>query len=92
MAYYEYINERAKKVWAVHYSDLTYEDFLRAFASGFHNGYEYHREQLKIAIEALEKIEDPRKRDHKEPDKYTECACLMNIASEALAKIGDNRK
>ncbi len=34
--------------------------------------------------EALEKIADPRKRDHKEPDAYTELGCVMNIASEAL--------
>lgn len=33
---------------------------------------------------ALEKIEDPRKRDHKEPDAYTTLGCVMSIASEAL--------
>lgn len=37
-------------------------------------------------VEALEKISDPRKRDHKEPDTYTELGCVMNIASEALAE------
>lgn len=34
--------------------------------------------------DALEKIADPRKRDHKEPDAYTELGCVMNIAAEAL--------
>lgn len=39
---------------------------------------------VEIALEALEKIADPRKRDHKEPDDYTEKGCLMHIANEAL--------
>lgn len=38
-------------------------------------------ERLKVA---LEKIADPRLRDHKEPDTYTELCCVMNIAAEAL--------
>lgn len=42
---------------------------------------------LQIAQEALDKIADPRKRDHKEPDKYTECGCMMNIAEKALNSI-----
>lgn len=33
---------------------------------------------------ACEKISDPRKRDHKEPDLYTENGCLMEIARAAL--------
>jgi hypothetical protein len=33
---------------------------------------------------ALEKIADPRLRDHKEPDAYTELCCVMHIAAEAL--------
>lgn len=37
--------------------------------------------------ETLEKIVDPRKRDHKEPDKYTECGCIMNMAQECLERI-----
>lgn len=36
--------------------------------------------------EALERIADPRKRGHREPDAYTELGCVMNIASEALAQ------
>ena len=40
---------------------------------------------FKRMREALEKIADPRKRDHKEPDAYTELGCVMNIANEALA-------
>lgn len=40
---------------------------------------------IEVMSEALEKIEDPRKRDHKEPDKYTEVGCMMNMATEAIA-------
>lgn len=36
--------------------------------------------------EALEKIADPRKRDHKEPDAYTTLGCVMHIADQALEK------
>lgn len=46
-------------------------------------------EYLKIATEALEKLADPRKRDHTEPDKYTEVGCMINIAQEALDKLGN---
>lgn len=42
-------------------------------------------------VEALEKIADPRKRDHKEPDAYTELGCLMNIANEALSSYRAKR-
>lgn len=34
--------------------------------------------------QALEQIADPRLRDHKEPDAYTQLGCVMNIAHEAL--------
>lgn len=33
---------------------------------------------------ALQKIADPTKRDHKEPDAYTTLGCVMHIANEAL--------
>lgn len=46
------------------------------------------KERLAIAIEALEKITDPRKRDHKEPDLYTTMGCVMFIAAKALSDIG----
>lgn len=36
-------------------------------------------------VGTLEKIADPRLRDHQEPDPYTELGCVMNMASEALA-------
>lgn len=52
-----------------------------------HSVYEKQSAALKIAVEALEKIEDPRKRDHKEPDEYTELGCVMHMATEALSKI-----
>ena len=42
---------------------------------------------LEVATAALEKIADPRKRDHKEPDKYAEVGCMINMADEALARI-----
>ena len=47
-----------------------------------------HTEQkaIQLAMETLDKIRDPRKR-HKEPDKYTECACIMNMADEAFWKL-----
>lgn len=41
---------------------------------------------VKGLVEALEKIADPRKRDHKEPDTYTTLGCVMHIADEALTK------
>lgn len=43
--------------------------------------------KLAVAVEALEKVADPRKRDHKEPDAYTQLGCVMHIASEALSRI-----
>lgn len=45
------------------------------------------KEKLAIAVEALEKIEDPRKMDHKERDEQTTVYCLQNVAHEALSKI-----
>lgn len=44
------------------------------------------KKREEILREALLKISDPRKRDHKEPDDYTEKCCLMSIAFEALKK------
>lgn len=43
-------------------------------------------------VEALRKIADPRLRDHQEPDKYTECGCMMHMAEEALAEYGNANK
>lgn len=37
---------------------------------------------------ALEKIADPRKRDHREPDAYTQLGCVMHIAETALSEGG----
>jgi hypothetical protein len=45
------------------------------------------KSKLDKAAEALEKISDPRKRDHKEPDAYTTLGCVMSIADSALADI-----
>lgn len=44
-------------------------------------------ERMLKAVAALEKIADPRKRDHKEPDAYTTLGCVMHIAEECLAEI-----
>jgi hypothetical protein len=44
--------------------------------------------QREVLVEALKKIADPRLRDHTEPDAYTELGCVMNMAEEALEKIG----
>lgn len=43
------------------------------------------RARTQALVEALDKIADPRKRDHKEPDAYTTLGCVMHIAEEALA-------
>ena len=40
---------------------------------------------LDVMRDGLDKIADPRKRDHSEPDAYTTLGCVMNIADEALA-------
>ena len=50
----------------------------------FDNGTGAVLSRAQVLVDALEKIEDPRKRDHKEPDAYTELGCVMNIATEAL--------
>jgi hypothetical protein len=42
-------------------------------------------------LDALEKIADPRKRDHKEPDAYTELGCVMHIAETALTKFREGK-
>lgn len=44
---------------------------------------------LQDCVKTLNKIEDPRKRDHKEPDEYTAHGCAMNIARECLERLGD---
>jgi hypothetical protein len=44
------------------------------------------RKANETLIEALEKIADPRKRDHNEPDAYTTLGCVMNIADLALTE------
>lgn len=47
-----------------------------------------HR-KLDMAVKTLEKIADPRKRDHKEPDAYTQLGCVMHMADETLEKINN---
>jgi hypothetical protein len=58
-----------------------------AFKAGREKGLdelECRESEMQVYIEALKKISDPRNRDHKEPDDYTEKCCLMHIANEAL--------
>lgn len=43
--------------------------------------------KLERAKAWLEKIADPRKRDHREPDKYTEVGCMIYMAEEALKEL-----
>lgn len=42
---------------------------------------------LELAVGALGKVADPRKRDHKEPDNYTQLGCVMHLSNEALKEI-----
>lgn len=49
------------------------------------------RELLAGAEAVVEKIADPRKRDHAEPDAYTQLGCVMNMANELLAKLRAER-
>lgn len=44
-------------------------------------------EQLTKAVEVIEKIADPRKRDHKEPDAYTQLGCVMSMADDFLKEM-----
>lgn len=45
--------------------------------------YDRIKEAYTVLRETTDKIEDPRKRDHQEPDDYTRLGCVMNMASEA---------
>lgn len=47
-------------------------------------------EALETTTKALNQIADPRKRPHQEPDAYTQLGCVMSIASEALAALGED--
>lgn len=47
----------------------------------------YLLEQLQKCREALAKVSDPRKRDHREPDTYTELGCVMHIAEQCLIDV-----
>lgn len=60
------------------YPDVYIKDFL---------DLERAVKVIEVYEWALQKIEDPRKRDHREPDAYTTLGCVMNIATEALAEV-----
>ncbi len=73
--------------------DQAAEAFLSINRHDTTSCYQFMRQEREDAqamcaklAEALEKIADPRKRDHREPDKYTEVGCMMNMADEALAE------
>lgn len=42
---------------------------------------------MSTLTEDLSKIANPRLRDRKEPDAYTEAGCLMHIAEAALVYL-----
>ena len=44
------------------------------------------RERIEKLRTALDKVRDPRKRDHIENEPYASIGCMMNIADEALAQ------
>lgn len=44
---------------------------------------------VRDMADTLDKISDPRKRDHQEPDDYTKLGCVMNMATEALERNKD---
>ena len=62
----------------------------------FATDYEEQRDQaltlLRKAREALEKIADPRKRGHSEPDEYTQHGCAIHIAETTLIEIDEALK
>jgi hypothetical protein len=84
--------------WADRYNKMLKEDFKRIeeyYADGvnrknqFINAeyYDKVKAKLDLAIEVLEKIADPTKRDHSESDVYTKCGCVMHMATEVMEKI-----
>jgi hypothetical protein len=82
----EWVKDYAADHWIAntdHYSSIA---TAGVSCESFEAGAALVYERAKVLEEALEKIEDPRKRTHKEPDYYTEVGCMMNIAGEALEK------
>ena len=47
--------------------------------------------QNAVMKAALQKISDPRKYHHVEPDDYTQVACFMHVANEALNELDSER-
>lgn len=96
---WKFINDPTCEYFYIHTSEWTnkFHDHQRdticatkpdfEFITQAANNATKFTQALKVAVEALEKIEDPRKRDHQEPDKYTEVGCMMNMASEVLIEI-----
>lgn len=72
-----YIQQR---VWA---SDFQRENTIQVIE---YSAYDELKAQTELLAEALEKIADPRKRDHREPDAYTALGCVMHMAEEATAQ------
>lgn len=63
-------------------TDLSEED--TDFIAHARNTYRRLLDEVERLRAVLEKIADPRKRDHTEPDEYTQLGCVMNMANEAL--------
>ena len=47
-----------------------------------------NEDKLNVAVEALRKISNPKKYHHLEPNDYTQVACFMFVANEALKSMG----
>ncbi len=70
-------------------SELAHYEYVSSRVD-FEAGYEAAVKEAEVLVEALKKIADPRLRDHKEPDQYTELGCVMHMADEALREyLGD---
>jgi hypothetical protein len=84
--------EQLHKIWDNEKGSTPLElldeiDTLRAQVVIIHENQRNTEDENTKLKAALEKIADPRKRDHSEPDKYTELGCVMNIAQEALDAV-----
>ncbi len=85
-------NVKAVEIEAYHALDEKYNHAVNKFAEESLKRVELSDKFMKLTNkceryrQALAKIADPRLRDHKEPDSYTELGCVMHMASEALGE------
>ncbi len=80
-------NDSLSKVLDMHddYKSASLNDVERAVRAEIRL-----REENALLRQVLEKIADPRKRDHSEPDAYTQLGCVMHMAEEVLEKTKKN--